>query len=114
MNLINTDQLNEWVTHTGPALGLGLNTRSLAPCWAQHPPVVHDLTGLYLAWTALHDAFTPPDADDDADDDLAQYGIPSPRDWLDLSNASAPAIERISKATSTCARAGHHIGAPTT
>ncbi len=106
MELINPDQLETWITEHGPGLGLLVNSRSLASCWAQHPPVIHEVTGLYLAWTALLDAFALPDADDD----LAQYAIPSPRDWLDLSNASVPAVERVIKSTTTCARAGHHIG----
>ena len=106
MELVNPDQLQTWITECGPGLGLGINPRSLAPCWAQHPPVIHELTGLYLAWTALHDAFEPPDAGDD----LAQYAIPAPRDWLDLTNVSVPAVERVIKSTTTCARAGHHIG----
>ena len=33
-----------------------------------------------MGCTALHDAFDPPDAEDE----LAQYAIPSPGDWLDL------------------------------
>ena len=106
MELVNPDQLETWITECGPGLGLGVNPRSLASCWAQHPTVIHELTGLYLAWTALHDAFEPTDPGDD----LAHYAIPSPRDWLDLSNASVPAVERVIKATTTCARAGHHIG----
>jgi len=36
--------------------------------------------------------------------------IPSPRDWLDLTNTSVPAVERAIKATTTCAHAGHYIG----
>jgi len=106
MELVNPEQLGSWITQSGPGLGLGVNQRSLSPCWAQHPTVVHEIAGLYLAWTALHDAFEPADAGDG----LAQYAIPSPRDWIDLTNASVPEVERAIQSTTTCAQAGHHIG----
>ncbi len=109
MSMINPDHLHTWIKEFGPGVGVRLAPRSLAACWPQHPEAVHELTGLYLAWTALNDAFTPPDDDDG----LAAYTVPAPRDWLDLSNASVPAVDRATKSTTTCARAGHHIGGTT-
>ncbi len=106
VDIINTDQLQTWIDEFGPGLGLRMSNRSLATCWARHPQAVHEITGLYLAWTALSDAFNPPDPEDH----LAAFTVPSPRDWLDLSNASTGAVDRATKTATTCARAGHHIG----
>ncbi|MDD2858984.1 MAG: hypothetical protein PHU75_09960 [Candidatus Nanopelagicales bacterium] len=104
---VNPEHLQAFLDEHGPSLGLDEGGRSgLAVCWAQHPEAVHDLVGLYLAWSALISAFNLPVGSGAAS---SQLGAPGPRDWLDLSNASAPAIARAIASTATCQRAGHHI-----
>lgn len=101
---INADILGEWLHEAGPSLGLTVGTRKgLADCWAQHPAAVHELTGLFLAWKALVAAITTDPRGPGA------VATPGPRDWLDLSNASAAAVSRVIAATATCSRAGHHV-----
>lgn len=105
---MNTEHLQAFLDEHGASLGLCAGTRAgLADCWAQHPAAVHDLVGIYLAWSALLAAFNLPVGTGAAN---AQLGAPGPRDWLDLSNACTPAIARITATTATCHRAGHHIG----
>lgn len=106
-DLVDLAHLNTWLTDTGPGLGLTIDTKSLPPCWAQHPITRHEITGLFLAWTALAQAFSPaPPADDNP---YPATVVPGPRDFLDLSNASAAAVTRATAAAATCARAGRHI-----
>ena len=101
---IKPANLEDWLADTGPSLGIRVGERKgLAHCWAEHPETVHELTGLFLAWKALIAAFTTDTRGPGA------VATPGPRDWLDLSNSSAPAIVRAIAATATCVRAGHHI-----
>lgn len=101
---IKPENLEDWLADIGPSLGIRVGERKgLARCWAQHPETVHELTGLFLAWKGLIAAFPTDPRGPGA------VAAPGPRDWLDLSNSSAPAIARAIAATSTCARAGHHI-----
>lgn len=105
-DVVHLDHLLAWVDRFGPGIGLHMHPKSLPACWAQHPIVIHELTGLFLAWSALMDLFNP----SDPFDDLAQVLVPAPRDWLDLTNAGAPAVERVKKDTTLCARSGRHVG----
>lgn len=104
-DIVDLDHLDTWLTDTGPALGLTIGPKGLPACWAQHPITRHEVTGLFLSWTALAQALIPPP---DSDPFAAQV-MPGPRDFLDLSNASAAAVTRAISAASTCARAGHHV-----
>ncbi len=61
MELVNPAPLETWITEHDPGLGLRVSNRSLATCWAQHPQAVHEITGLYLAWTPLDAAFPQPE-----------------------------------------------------
>lgn len=72
--------------------------KSLAPCWAQHPPAVMELSGIFLAWSGLIAAMRGEVA-----------VVPGPRDWLDLTNATVHARERAIAATRNCHRAGSHV-----
>ena len=111
MSVIELEYLHDFLVDHGPALGLDPTTPAsstgIAACWDQHPTAVHDLTGIALAWTALIDAFDPAPSLDGTE---RAYVVPAPRDWLDLTNATVPARDRIRATTSTCARAGNHIG----
>ena len=105
------DFLRDFLLEHGPALDLAVDDTGsgtgLAGCWAQHPAAITDLTGIALAWSALLDAFDPAPPTPGQE---SAYIVPAPRDWLDLSNATAPARDRIRSATGTCQRAGHHVG----
>lgn len=105
-DVVHIDHLAAWVNHFGEGLGLHLHPKSLPACWGEHSVVIHEITGLYLAWSALMDMFNP----SDPFDDLVQVLVPAPRDWLDLANASAPVVERIKKDVTLCARSGRHVG----
>lgn len=106
-DIVNVEHLRAWLIEDGPALGLVIGPKGLPECWAQHPVARHEITGLFLAWSALGQAFAPaPPADDDP---CPAQVIPGPRDFLDLSNASAAAVARTLAAGSTCARSGSHI-----
>ena len=104
--VVETDHLQRWVEDFGPALGLTVAPKGLPPCWADHPITRHEVTGLFLAWSALMQALNPAESPDP----FSVAVVPGPRDYLDLSNASA-AVARAVAAGSTCARAGHHVGA---
>jgi len=104
--IVETDHLQRWVEDFGPALGLTLDAKGLPACWDQHPIAVHEITGLFLAWTALLQALTPAENPDP----FSPTVIPGPRAYLDLSYASATAVARAIAAGATCARAGHHVG----
>ncbi|MDI1290648.1 MAG: hypothetical protein PSX37_11955 [bacterium] len=87
------------------ALGLDLvptfddqDGKSLAPCWIEHPAAVTELTGIYLAWIGLIQALTG-----------ESKMVASPREWLDLTNATVPARERAIAATRNCQRNGKHV-----
>jgi hypothetical protein len=102
---INPELLQGFLHDSGPSLGLEVGHRDgVAACWAAHPDAVHDIVGLFLAWSGLLATFTTDPRGPGA------LAAPAPRDWLDLSNASAAAVTRITESTRTCARAGHHIG----
>ncbi len=103
-DIVDTGHLDAWLADTGPALGLTIGPKGLPACWAQHPITRHEVTGLFLAWSALAQAFTPAESEP-----FAAPVVPGPRDFLDLSNASAAAVTRAISASSTCARAGHHV-----
>lgn len=106
-DVVDVEHLYAWLSEDGPALGLVMGPKGLPECWAQHPVTRHEVTGMFLAWSALGQAFAPaPPADDDP---YPAHVIPGPRDFLDLSNASAAAVARAVAASSTCIRAGHHI-----
>lgn len=107
--LVPVAALQQWVGEHGPSLGLVVEARAgaLWECWPEHPVAVHELTGLYLAWTALLGALDPEPVD------VGAIGLPGPRDWLDLANASAPAVARALTTLTTCARSGRHITPPT-
>ena len=113
MSIIDIEYLHEFLADHGAALGLDPSTpgssTGIAGCWDQHPTAIHDLTGIALAWTALIDAFDPAPSPDGTE---RAYVVPAPRDWLDLTNATVAARDRIKSSTSTCARAGGHIGSP--
>ena len=101
---INVDLLADWLEESGPSLGMVVGTRKgLAACWRKHPDAVHELTGLFLAWRALVAAFTTDPRGP------GSVTTPAPRDWLDLSNASAAAVRRVIESTATCSRAKHHV-----
>lgn len=104
--ILDPSFLTTFLAEHGPSLGLTPakgKVGQLASCWAEHPAAVHELTGLYLAWTSLISLFlAPPDPD-------SASMVAAPRDWLDLSNATAPAVARCIEATRTCANAGHHV-----
>lgn len=105
--VVDVDHLRTWLSTEGPAVGLTISPKGLAGCWAEHPIARHEVTGLFLAWSALSQAFNPtPPADDDP---YPAQVVPGPRDFLDLSNASAAAVARAIAATANCARAGSHI-----
>ncbi len=111
MEPVHIPHLDEWLDTFGPGIGLSItsNTKSLAACWAQHPVAVHEITGLYLAWTALVSLFEPPDELTEGQPFMVVNG----RDWLDLSNSSDQAVERAKAAAVTCARVGEHIATAT-
>jgi hypothetical protein len=110
VSIVDPDFLREFLADHGAELALDpaepTSAAGIAACWDQHPAAVTDLTGIALAWTALIDAFDPPR---DGGDLQAAIVVPAPRDWLDLTNATTPARDRIKAVTSTCVRAGHHI-----
>lgn len=106
-DVVDLTHLDAWVIEDGPALGLTLGPKGLAKCWSEHPIARHEVTGLFLAWSALGQAFNPAPPSDD--DPYPAQVIPGPRDFLDLSNASAAAVTRAIAATTNCARAGTHI-----
>lgn len=93
------------VTRVCEALGLTLDAKGLPACWNQHPIAVHEITGLFLAWTALLQALTPAQNPDP----FSPTVVPGPRDYLDLSTANAAAGERATAADAACAQAGHHV-----
>ena len=104
-DLVDEAHLHPWLEESGAALGLVIGPKGLPACWAQHPVSRHEVTGLFLAWSALARAFAP--------DELEAFSAappPGPRDFLDLSNASAAAIARAIHDGATFARAGHHVG----
>lgn len=106
-DIVDVEHLHAWIIEDGPALGLVIGPKGLPECWAQHPVTRHEITGLFLAWTALAQAFTPQPPSDD--NPYPAQVVPGPRDFLDLSNASAAAVARAIAAAATCARAGDHI-----
>ena len=103
---VAVEHLVGWLARFGPSLGLTIGSKGLPACWADHPVARHEVTGLFLAWSALENALDP---GAEPQDPYAAIALPGPRDWLDLSNASAPAVARAIAAGATCARAGHHV-----
>lgn len=107
VDVVDVEHLRAWLVEEGPALGLTIGPKGLPECWAQHPVARHEVTGLFLAWSALGQAFTPESPS--VDSPYPAQVVPGPRDFLDLSNASAAAAARALAAGSTCARSGSHI-----
>lgn len=106
-DIVDVQHLRDWLLEEGPALGLIVGPKGLPECWAQHPVARHEITGLFLAWSALGQAFVAEPPSDD--NPYPTQVVPGPRDFLDLSNASAAAVARAVTVASACARSGDHI-----